>query len=130
MKLTIDNWTGNRNNGIETEITYNEAAIDALKTLNGQHITQLIASDEKGFLLIGGGPELYVVSYIVGDNETSYNLVNNQPSDPDEEIALVTGGQKGLFPAKICTSFEQAAAALKYYVTTANMNPDQTWEEE
>lgn len=130
MKLTLEKWHGNINNSYTTEIRHSDAAIAALKALNGHDISQLIVSDDNGFLLIGGGPVSFIVSYIAGDHETSFNLVNIHQADSNKEISLVTGGQSGLFPEKICSDLTETSRALNHYVDTGTMNPAQVWEEE
>lgn len=130
MKLNVDNWIGNRNNSRESDITASSEAVTALHSLNGKNATQLIVSNFNGFLLIGGGPELFVVTHGVGEDEAFFNLINPEGIDDLQEISLVTGGQAGDFPKKICVPLILAEQALTYYIEHGDRSSALKWEEE
>lgn len=130
MKLNVDNWIGNRDNGYEIDIKISSEAITALHSLNGKSVTQLIVSDFNGSLLIGGGPELFVVTHVIGDNEISFNLINPEAVNDLQEISLVTGGQAGDFPRRICVPLSLAEQALTHYVEYGNRSSLLQWAEE
>lgn len=130
MQLIVDNWNGNRNNGSYVEIKDSKDAINVLQTLNGKNITQLIASNDNGTILIGGGPDLFIVTYMEGDNEAFFNVINPDFPEDETEITLVTGSQAGNFPKKVCVGFDLAALVLAYYVEKGEQSPAVIWEEE
>lgn len=100
MKLSVDSWIENRNYSNDKDIKESYEAVTALRTLNGKNETQLTVGNINGFLLIGGGPELFVVTQVVGEDEAFFNLINPECFSEEEEISLVTGGQAGGFPKK------------------------------
>jgi hypothetical protein len=130
MKLIIDKWNGNRNEGTYADAKNGQEAVKALQTLNGKNITQLIASDDNGTILIGGGPELFVVTYMEGDNEAFFTVINPDFPDDETEVTLVTGAQAGDFPKKVCVGFDLAALVLSHYVDKGEQSPAVIWEEE
>lgn len=130
MKLSVDNWIGNQNYSTDKDIKESSEAIAALYTLNGKNITQLIAGDGNGFILIGGGPVLFVVTHVVGEDEAFFNLISPDAVNNEEEISLVTGGQAGDFRQKICVPLVLAEQALTYYIEHGTHSPLLEWEEE
>ncbi|ACU60029.1 Imm1 family immunity protein [Chitinophaga pinensis] len=130
MKLSIDSWIENRNYSNDKDIKESYEAVTALQTLNGKNVTQLIVGDINGFILIGGGPELFVVTQVVGEDEAFFNLINPECVSDEEEISLVTGGQAGGFPKKNCVPLALAEQALTYYVKHGDRSPSLRWEEE
>lgn len=130
MNLSTDNWIENRNYSNDKDIEESSDAIAALHTLNGKNVTQLLAGDHNGFILIGGGPELFVVTHVIGENEESFNLINPECVSDEGEISIVTGGQAGDFPKKICVPLTLAEQALAYYVEHGDRFPSLEWEAE
>lgn len=88
----------------------------------------MVANGKDGVLLIGGGDKNFVVTFIVGDNEDFYNLVNENFENDFDEIEVVTGGQAGLFPKSIVVDFQKALSSLLYFYKFQQRNPDLTWE--
>ena len=130
MKLSIDSWIENRNYSNDKDIKESYEAVTALQTLNGKNVTQLTVGDSNGCMLIGGGPELFVVTLVVGEDEAFFNLINPECVADKKEISLVTGGQAGDFPGKNCVPMALAEQALAYYVKYGDRSPSLKWEEE
>lgn len=127
MKVRIDNWEKNRNNSIKYSIENSNELFHLIKKLNGKNHTQLILESSNGFLIIGGGNDLFVISNVIGDNEKSFTLVNG---DNENEVEVVTGGQSGLFPKKMVVNFEIAIKIAKTYFATSKMDSQFIWEED
>lgn len=60
----------------DKDIKESEEAASVLQTLNRKNVTQLIAGDINGFILIGDAPELLVVTQVVIEDEAFFNLIN------------------------------------------------------
>jgi len=130
MKLNVDSWIGNRDNGNEIDLKESSDAMTALHSLNGKNITQLIVSDLNGFLLIGGGPELFIVTHGIAEDDIFFNLINPEAVNDLQEISFVSGGQAGDFPKRICVPLILAEQALMHYVEHGNRSPLLKWAEE
>ena len=128
MIFSIDKWENNLNKGNEVLAKSEQDVEKILSLLNGKSITQLVANGKDGALLIGGGGENFVVTYIVGDNEDFYNLINSDFADNSDEIEVVTGGQAGLFPRSIVTDFQTALSSLLYFYKFQQRDPNLSWE--
>lgn len=127
MIFSIDKWENNINKGDETLIKSNEDVFNNLKLLNGKTITQLVANGKDRALIIGGGNDKFVVTYVEGDNEDFYNLINSDFPISDEEIEVVTGGQTGLFPRSIVVDFNTAYLGLLYFFKHQQRDPSMKW---
>jgi hypothetical protein len=130
MKITTDKWHLNRNNSIEMEVENKHDLRALLKKLDGKTTTQLIAEGNNGLLLIGGGPDQFVVTNIIGEHEEFYNLINKDLADNKDEIELVTGGQSGLFAKKLCNNFDNTLQALQYFFSHSKSDPGLIWAED
>lgn len=128
MIISVDKWMNNINKGDETLVKSEQDVEKQLSLLNGKDITQLVANGKNQALLIGGGDKNFVVTFIVGDNEDFYNLVNEDFANDFDEIEVVTGGQAGLFPQSIVVDFQTALSSLLYFYKFQQRNPDLTWE--
>ena len=128
MIFSIGKWINNISKGDETLVKSEQDVQKILSLLNGKDITQLVANGKDGALLIGGGDKNFVVTFIVGDNEDFYNLVNENFENDFDEIEVVTGGQAGLFPKSIVVDFQKALSSLLYFYKFQQRNPDLTWE--
>jgi hypothetical protein len=130
MKLIIDNWTLNKNKNSIINVNEFDEVIKFIKQLNQKEHTQVILDNESSYLLIGGGLNKYVVSFVI-DDETSFNLFNTTLSNNFQLYEdLVTGGQKGSFPEHIVVDYELMIKASEYYFNTGKMNINLKWEEE
>jgi asparagine N-glycosylation enzyme membrane subunit Stt3 len=127
MKATIDNWKGINNQSSEYLINNEEYLISLLKKLDENIHTQLILESDDGFLLIGGGNNSFVISCIIGENESSFTLVNGTD---ENDVEVVTGGQAGLFPQKMVVNYEIALNVITYYFKTSKMDSHLTWKED
>lgn len=128
MIFSIDKWENNINKGDETLVKSDEDVFNNLKLLNGKTITQLVANGKNNALMIGGGNDKFVVTYIEGDNEDFYNLINKDFPNSEEEIEVVTGGQAGLFPKSIVVDFNTTYFSLLYFFNHQKRNPNMEWK--
>ncbi|MCW3465044.1 Imm1 family immunity protein [Chitinophaga nivalis] len=125
MHITTDH------HSVDQAITSPTDALSALHALDGKNSTQLIASNDNGCLMIGGGnDELYIVTFVVEEDTAFFNLLADARAQDEQDIALVTGGQKGLFPARLCVDKATATEALLYYIEHAAMHPGLNWEQD
>lgn len=130
MIFSIDKWENNINKGDEVLVKSENEVKEKLQSLNGKNITQLVANGKDGALLIGGGENKFVVTYIVGENEDFYNLINEEFAESEEEEEVVTGGQAGIFSKNIVVDFKTAFNSLVYFFNYQERNPDLKWENE
>ena len=126
--FSIDRWEGNINKGDEILVKSEQDVEKQLSLLNGRDITQLVANGKDEALLVGGGDKNFVVTFIVGDNEDFFNLVNEDSANDSDEIEVVTGGQAGLFPKSIVVDFQTALSSLLYFYKFQRRSPDLIWE--
>lgn len=99
----------------------------ALRSLDGAHISQLGADTGDGrVMLIGGGNEdRFVVNVLIDGDAESHLLAD--PVGTSEEVELVTGGQRGLFPGAFVVSEALAARALVHFVETGRRDEALVW---
>jgi hypothetical protein len=128
MIFSIDKWENNINKGDEVLVKSEQDVEKQLSLLNGKDITQLVANGKDCTLLIGGGDRNFVVTYIVGNHEDFFNLINEEDANDFDEIEVVTGGQAGLFPKSIVNDFQNALSSLLYFYKFQQMDPALTWE--
>jgi len=131
MRLGFDHWNRNLNEGSEIEINstnVNEIVI-YLERLNQKEFTQISINGENNSLMIGGGNNAYVCTFMVGDNEQYFNLINLK-NNSNDDVEVVTGGQGGFFEQKIVVDLPLALEAMKYYILNNERNPQLTWEED
>lgn len=128
MIFSINKWENNINKGDEVLVKSEQDVEKNLSLLNGKDVTQLVANGKEGALLIGGGDKKFVVTYIVGDNEDFYNLINTDFADDSDEIEVITGGQAGLFSKSIVTDFQTALSSLLYFYRFQGRDPNLSWE--
>lgn len=79
--------------------------------------------------MIGGGNNAYVCTFMVGDKEQYFNLINVK-NNSNDEVEVVTGGQGGFFEQKIVVDLPLALEAMQYYILNREMSPQLTWEED
>lgn len=130
-EVLYDQWSQNRNIGGNYFLDSNNYAkvIESLEKLNGKEFSELLIKGDKNTLIIGGGNnKLYICTYVVGQHEDFYNLINEKNINGDKEIELVTGGQAGIFQSKMCCEFTNIVEAAIYFIKNENMNPSLIWE--
>ena len=130
MTFSIDKWEKNINKGSEVLVKSKEDVICCLQSLNGENVTQLVANGKDGALLIGGGADNFIVTYILGNNTEFYNLINEEFINSNEDVEVVTGGQAGIFPKSMVVDFETALSSLLYFFSFQECNPELIWDNE
>jgi hypothetical protein len=132
MELDIDNWKGNLNKGENIPLPKDgvDIIVEKLNNLNQRTHTQLILATETSYLLVGGGNGQYVCTFSTREDERYFNLINQLYDNTDEEIAIVTGGQEGLFSNRLVLKYDEILPALTYYFYNEKMNPKLVWEED
>jgi Immunity protein Imm1 len=125
-KISVEDWKGNQNRGLLKPVrTWTEIEA-SIKALDGQRKTLVtLEADDESHLAVGGGPSKYLV-YLTFDNELFHYLVD--PSKSDKEESLVVGGQKGVYPAKLCVGMDSALKAAKTFAEFGKMSQSTTWE--
>ncbi|MFD2287124.1 hypothetical protein GJU39_10775 [Pedobacter petrophilus] len=131
MKLYFDHWNKNRDEGSEIEInSTNVNDIPSyLKRLNQKEFTQISINEKNSSLMIGGGNKSYVCTFIVGDNEQYFNLVNVK-NNSNDDVEVVTGGQGGIFEQRIVVELPLALEAMQYYILNGEKKPELVWDED
>jgi Immunity protein Imm1 len=125
---SIENWEGDRNNGLVQEAKDWTEVETAIRDLDGHHRTLVTLETEgEAHMSIGGGGGKYFV-YLTFDNENFNYLVNLSNSDRHE--TLVIGGQEGIYPAKSCVDITTTLKAAKIFAELGTMERSISWERE
>ncbi|WJZ02653.1 Imm1 family immunity protein [Corynebacterium freiburgense] len=130
MQAFLDNWQDEVYSHQEITISDDSEIPTLVSKLNGETHTLIsfVIALEGRFLQVAGGPEYFVVTG--KESDTSYNLTDPN-SDSEERVAIVAGGQEGLFEHKYAiTKHEATKAALAYFHAAAipTEDPRFTWE--
>jgi Immunity protein Imm1 len=127
-KYSIENWEGNRNNGLLKEAKEWNEIETAIGELDGHRRTLVTLETEgEAHMSIGGGNGRYFV-YLTFDNDNFNYLVNSSNSDRYE--TLVIGGQEGSYPAKSCVDLTTTIKAAKLFAELGTMERSVSWERE
>ncbi|RLJ79471.1 hypothetical protein [Pedobacter alluvionis] len=131
MKLCFDHWNKNRDEGSEIEINSSNVndISSYLTRLDQKEFTQISLNGKTNSLMIGGGKNAYVCTFMIGDNEQYFNLINVKDNSNDD-VEVVTGGQGGIFEQKIVVDLPLALEAMQYFIINEEMSPQLTWEED
>jgi hypothetical protein len=127
MKVYWDKWDKVNNLSGETEVISFVEIEKLIQQLDQSIHTQVILNSKENYLLIGGGNGQYIVSFVVGNDEDFYTLINKDKRDIDEEITVVTGGQAGSFPEKIVVNYTAVIEASHYYFEHLDKSPNLQW---
>jgi Immunity protein Imm1 len=127
-KYSVENWEGDRNNGLLKEAKEWSEIESAIRELDGNRRT-LVTLETEGevHMSIGGGNGRYFV-YLTFDNENFNYLVNRSNSDKTE--LLVIGGQSGIYPAKSCVDLTTTIKAAKVFAELGTLERSVSWERE
>jgi hypothetical protein len=125
-KYSIENWEGDRNNGLLKEAKEWSEIEAAIRELDGNRRTLVTLETEgEAHMSIGGVNGRYFV-YLTFDNENFNYLVNLSSSDKTE--ILVIGGQSGIYPAKSCVNLTTTIKAAKAFAELGTMERSVSWE--
>jgi hypothetical protein len=130
-RIIEDNWSGVRNSDVEYECKNIEQVVAAIKKLDGRNKTSvyLQAGGEKSLTVSGGNDGRYVAFVTIGVDDEFFNLVDlRQPAD--QMLDVVTGGQRGAFPAKQVVGLETALEAARQFASDGSMSSSVTWEKQ
>jgi hypothetical protein len=127
-KISIEDWTGNRNGGWVEDATDWDTIEAAIRDLDGDRKTlvTLEAVDET-HMAIGGGGDRYVV-YVTFDNETFYYLID--PSKSDSSETIMVGGQEGLYAARSCVDLLTVLTAAREFAEVGKLEASVHWTED
>jgi hypothetical protein len=127
-KYSVENWEGDRNNGLLKEAKDWTEIETAIRELDGHQRTLVTLETEgEAHMSIGGGNDRYFI-YLTFDNENFNYLVNQSNSDKTE--ILVIGGQSGIYPAKSCVDLTTTIKAAKVFAELGTMERSVSWERE
>ena len=126
-RICADNRHGVRNQEEEYDCTGIEAALGAVRRLNGGSRTQVLFQGTDRDLIVGGGNDgRYSVYIAVGEDREFHTLID--PEKPaDEEVEIVTGGQAGIFPGNQCVPLESALRAVRDFYDLGQPSPALKW---
>ncbi len=129
-KIYYDKWEKNKEEGGTIEVSENnfQELEKLLKRLDEKKFTQLIIKGNNDYMVIGGGNNKYLCSFIIGFDEQAYNLINNNYVKDFNEIEIVTGGQAGLFPKRLCNNYEAVLKAVFFYIRNNKMDASLNWK--
>jgi len=88
-------------------------AKEQVLALDGNTHTLVMFDREDGWqLLIGGGPDFYVIT--LGNSDENLTFFN-QSGDEAHKLEICAGGQLGKYPETICASIEQVKMVVEYF---------------
>lgn len=127
-RICADNRHGVRNQEEEYACTDIDAALEAVRRLNGSSRTQVLFQGMDRDLIVGGGNEgRYSVFLTVGEDREFYTLIDPEKAAGDE-VEIVTGGQAGLFPGNQCVSLPSVLMAVRDFFELGQPSPALKWE--
>lgn len=113
MQLIVDNRVGVHNQEITVASVGKEMALDWLSKLNGRQHTLLSFERQDGWqLMVGGGPEQYVITLSDGEDNLTFC---NRDGSVTEVVEICAGGQFGEFPKNISATYKQAALIIDLF---------------
>lgn len=121
---SLDCRNGNKNTDIDLVFENTKDIFQALKLLDGIEHTLLLIEKNNEQILIGGGPDKFIVSK--SERMKSFTLRSNTESS-DSKARLCIGGQYGNYPSKYVCDFKCAYSAAQSFFTDTNTT-FQTWE--
>ncbi|MEQ1700246.1 MAG: Imm1 family immunity protein [Ilumatobacteraceae bacterium] len=101
-----------------------EAALEQLDGLEFNDLYLRLDDDGETYFAVAGGPSLFLVFLDIGGDEFHEAI---DSSAPDHEVALVVGGQQGVFNRRELIDRPTATVALKTYFETGRLAPSVTW---
>jgi hypothetical protein len=101
----------------------------AVRSLDGAERTLILIELPSGqTLTVGGGPERFVAE--VAESDT-VRWATIDPTQGDESIHLVVGGQMADYPARVCVTRQVVLDAVRAFVEQNGLrSPNLTWSGE
>ncbi|MCM3657607.1 hypothetical protein M3147_10130 [Agromyces mediolanus] len=88
----------------------------------------LIAHRIQGWeVMVGGGPDRFIVTATTDDGNRVANAINGAPADDDETVELTVGGQAVDYPATYALARNETRRAL--LDLESGVLPDDRWEQ-
>lgn len=94
-----------------------------------RHTETTLEGPDWWFALIGGGSGAYVVSIENQMTGVRFQLIDPLQSEEDL-LEVVTGGQRGRFPARLVVERDSAVRAARHFAETGKPDPGLHWVEE
>jgi hypothetical protein len=130
-RIVEDDWSGVRSGETECECNSIEQVIAAIKRLNGRNKTSvyLHGDGQRSLTVSGGNDGRYVAFVTIGVDDEFYNLID--PTRPDSEMLdVVTGGERGKYPASQCVALDAAVNAVRQFALDGSMSRSLTWQKQ
>src|SRR6267142_2531190 len=110
---------------IKADATIQDVEV-AVRSLDGDQRTLILVELPSGqTLTIGGGPDRFVAEVTESDTERWATI---DPTQGNEPVDLVVGGQLVDYPARVCVSREIVLDAVRAFVQgNGQRSPNVTW---
>jgi len=130
-RIVEDDWCGVRSDDVEYECSKIEQVVAAITKLNGGNKTSVyLQGDGENSLTVSGGNDgRYIAFVTIGVDDEFYNLVDLTQRD-DQMLDVVTGGQRGTYPAKQCVGLRTAVQAARQFALDGSMSPSFAWQKQ
>ena len=131
QRVDYDSWTswGDVEEGaLEGDAITWEAVERIIRRLDGARHTEVVlaAGEEVPHMIIGGGPDLFIVN-VTFDFDT-FHLATTP--DAEGDVDIVAGGQRGRFKRADSVGLEQAVAAARAFAEETALSPSLSWRED
>lgn len=125
MKAYCDKWENVHNVGEEIEVISFGSIENLIKRLDQSVYMQVILDGKDNY--ISGGKGQYIVTFVIGNDDDFFTLLNQSKRNEENEIAIVTGGQAGLYPEKMVVDFASTIEASRCYFERYDKKLDLFW---
>jgi len=113
MKITYDNRIKNKNKDTVVSSATCDDAISILNQLDGKkHTLVLFENEDASQMMVGGGPENFIITLLKDDNNLALRRGN---ANPESVVEICAGGQFGDYPEYLSNTKETAAAAIESF---------------
>lgn len=124
-KIIVETWEGGRNKPERLFPPTAQVLRAALSRLDGERTDSIcIEIEGVGALVVGGGPDSYVVVSFPEDGSSSH--VESGPPD-NQYIELQVGGQTGNYPKTMALTLEVALGIAECFLVSRIYDPTTTW---
>ncbi len=135
MRLVTPMWDGVSSNDVIVRAPSDSDIEMAVRSLNGRTRNDLYLTtadetdwgqDDRPWLGVCGGPDVFNVSYNVTADDEFYTVVQRQAGD--EVVEIVCGGQSGEFPRYMLVGVEVAVAVAVRFAANGQRLETVDWE--
>ncbi|ALX13165.1 hypothetical protein P350_17265 [Burkholderia cepacia JBK9] len=128
-KVIEETTVGSRSHVTEAPCDDTAQVIAAFERLNGiDRSTLVFDASDATVMTIGGGNDGRYVVFIASEIDAVLLNLATPEAPADETIELVTGGQRGGYPAQQCVDRATATQAAVYFVSTGGADPRLCWQ--